>query len=884
VLRFRDELFSSAIVFILTFGLALLWPGLDASAQESLTPVKIGVLAKRGTDRCLEKWGPTAEYLTSEISGYSFTIVPLGFDAVYAAAEREEVDFILANPSSYVKLEMFHGVNRIATLANTHAGEPINTFGGVIFHRADRTDISDYNSLKGKTFMAVDKMSFGGWLTAWRELKEKSIDPYRDFADLRFGGTHDTVVYAVHDGKVDADNVRTDTLDRMVAEGKIRIEDFLVIHKHGGGPVPLPFQHSTRSYPEWPMAKLKHTSVELAKKVTIALLRMPPDSAAAKAAKCVGWTIPLNYQPVHDCLKELRVGPYEDYGKVTPEAMLQQYWHWFIGALFLAAFIIFVAAYVMRINRRLHKAVEAERRELTERKRAEEALNKEKNRMQMYLDIAGVILLALDQNGDIILVNKRGCEVLGYSESEMLGMNWFDRCLPAKNRSMVRGVFNQLMQGEVEPIEYYENTVLNKNDEERLIAWHNTLLKSDEGMIVGTLTSGEDITEQKKAEQALINSEKWLRTTLASVGDAVITTDVEGAVSFLNPTAQALTGWKLEDALGRPLTTVFNIINERTRNPVENPVVKVLREKKVVGLANHTVLISKDGVERPIADSAAPIKDDAGNVLGVVLVFRDMSKQRETEAQLRQRQKLESIGTLAGGVAHEINNPVGIVMNNAELILDDAEPGSDIEQNTQEIIRESKRIAVIVKNLLFFSRQEKESHSPALLADIVESTLSLTRKVFANNQITIEVDIPDDLPKLRCRSQQIQQVLMNLVANARYALNQRYPKYDKNKVIKITAQTFTRDDIAWIRISVEDHGAGISPKIMGRIFDPFFTTKPRDEGTGLGLSISHGIAREHQGELRVESQEGQYTRFHLELRVDNGWSLSQSGTDVKEND
>jgi PAS domain S-box-containing protein len=649
--------------------------------------------------------------------------------------------------------------------------------------------------------------------------------------------------------------------------------------------------------------------------------------------------------------------------------------------------------------------------DITNRKQVEEALNKEKNRMQMYLDIAGVILLVLDQNGDIILVNKRGCEVLGYSESEMLGMNWFDRCLPAKNRSMVRGVFNQLMQGEVEPVEYFENTAINKNGEKRLIAWHNTLLRNDEGIIVGTLSSGEDITERKhtekelqesearfrdisenmadwiweanaegiytyasgkveqvlgysidemlgktpfdfmhpdearrvgaefakivaskqiiqdlenwnqtkdgrlvclltngiplldeqgellgyrgvdrditerkRAEEELRNSEKWLSTTLNSVGDAVITTDVEGAVSFLNPTAQALTGWKLEDALGRPLTTVFNIINERTRETVENPATKVLRENKVVGLANHTVLISKDGVERPIADSGAPIEDDEGNVLGVVLVFRDMSEAREMEAQNQQRQKLEAIGTLAGGVAHEINNPVGIIMNNAELMLDDVEPGGDLEINTREIIRESKRIATIVKNLLSFSRREKESHSPALIADIVESTLSLTRKVLANNQITIEVDIPDDLPQLRCRSQQIQQVLMNLFANARYALNQRYPKYDKNKVIKITAQTFTRNDIVRIRVSVEDHGAGISPEIIGRIFDPFFTTKPRDEGTGLGLSISHGIAREHQGELRVESQEGQYTRFHLELRVDNGWSLSQSGTDVKEND
>ncbi len=515
--------------------------------------------------------------------------------------------------------------------------------------------------------------------------------------------------------------------------------------------------------------------------------------------------------------------------------------------------------------------------DITERKQAEEALRESEAQKTAILNGITTNIALVDKELKILWANKEAANSVNKQPEDLLGHPcysfWGDPAKPCANCPTL--IAFQTKQSEHKTVQTLDGRIWEEGGEP---------VFDKEGNVTCVVEIARDITDRIKAEEALRNSETWLSTTLNSVGDAVITTDVEGKVSFLNPTAQALTGWKLGNAMGQSLTSVFNIINERTRETVENPATKVLREKKIVGLANHTVLISKDGIEHPIADSGAPIEDDEGNVLGVVLVFRDMSEARATEAQNRQRQKLEAIGTLAGGVAHEINNPVGIIMNNAELMLDDVEPGGDLEVNTREIIRESKRIAVIVRNLLAFSRQGKESHSPALLADIVESTLSLTRKVLEKDQIEVEVDIPDDLPKLKCRSQQIQQVLMNLVTNARYALNQRYPKYDKNKVIKITAQTFTRDDIAWIRVSVEDHGAGISPEIMDRIFDPFFTTKPRDEGTGLGLSISHGIVRDHQGELRAESKEGVYSRFHLELRVDNGWFLSPSGADDKEND
>jgi signal transduction histidine kinase len=248
-------------------------------------------------------------------------------------------------------------------------------------------------------------------------------------------------------------------------------------------------------------------------------------------------------------------------------------------------------------------------------------------------------------------------------------------------------------------------------------------------------------------------------------------------------------------------------------------------------------------------------------------ILTDVTERKKLEARLRQAAKMEAIGTLASGVAHEINNPINIIMNYAGLILRQEVTRDDVETFAREIVNESERIATIVRNLLAFARQEQEMPSPATISGIVESALSLMKKVLDNDQITIRVDVPEDLPQIQCRRQQIEQVLVNLLTNARHALNERFPRYSEEKILEITASVFERDGRQWIRTGIEDRGPGISAEVIDRIFDPFFTTKPGGSGTGLGLSVSHGIVDDHSGRLTVRSQVGQYTRFIVELPV-----------------
>jgi len=317
-------------------------------------------------------------------------------------------------------------------------------------------------------------------------------------------------------------------------------------------------------------------------------------------------------------------------------------------------------------------------------------------------------------------------------------------------------------------------------------------------------------------------------------------------------------------------------VHPADRDQIERSLQDAVRQGSEIVMEWRVNVVAR--AERWLMSRGRPLRDNSGTIVRYLGVVIDISERKRLEQErsslemkLRQQQKLEAIGTLASGVAHEINNPVTGIMNYAELIQDQLPPGSPLLRLTAEIKHETQRVAGIVRNLLTFSRNEKQSHSPARVADIVESVLSLIRTVLRRDQIELRVQVPEDLPLMKCRSQQIQQVIMNLMTNSRDALNQRYAGHHPDKVLLLEACLRERDGRRWIRLIVEDHGTGITPAVRERMFDPFFTTKGRDEGTGLGLSISHGIVKEHHGEWTVESEPGNYTRMIIELPVDNGW-------------
>ena len=270
---------------------------------------KIGVLANNGAAKAMKKWGATAAYLSEAVPGESFTIVPLDFEEVFPAVKDHKVDFFLVNSSMFITSKVKYNAQAVATMINSRHGKALKSFGGVVFTYADRDDINTFGDIKGKKFMGVEGSSFGGWQMAYKELKDADIDPMKDFSDLQFGGKHDNVVFAVQNGEVDAGTVRTDTLERMAAAGDIDMSEFKIVNQQQHGD--FPFVASTALYPEWPFAKLEATSPEITAKVVEALTALKSDNKAAKNAKIVGWTAPLDYSPVEDLQKLLKVGAYK---------------------------------------------------------------------------------------------------------------------------------------------------------------------------------------------------------------------------------------------------------------------------------------------------------------------------------------------------------------------------------------------------------------------------------------------------------------------------------------------------------------------------------------------------------------------------------------------
>ncbi|MGD8569742.1 MAG: sensor histidine kinase [Gammaproteobacteria bacterium] len=307
------------------FGLLILILPVSISVAETVPSYKIGVLAFRGEDNAMGRWQATADYLNRQIEDARFVVVPMGLDQLRRAVEQQSVDFVLTNTGQYVEFEVFYGVSRIATVKNNIDGVPSTLFGAVVFTRAERDDIRTIEDIKGKHFMAVKRTAFGGFQMAWREMLRHGVDPFTDLASLEFSGfPQDNVVYAVKDGTVDVGTVRSETLEQMDREGKIDLNDFKVLEpKHHPAYKML---HSTPLYPVWPFARLKHTSRVLSERVASALLRMPGDSEAARAAHIMGWTIPVDYQPVHELMRELRVGPYAGLDRPSWKQLVGRYW------------------------------------------------------------------------------------------------------------------------------------------------------------------------------------------------------------------------------------------------------------------------------------------------------------------------------------------------------------------------------------------------------------------------------------------------------------------------------------------------------------------------------------------------------------------------------
>ncbi|MEG6523235.1 hybrid sensor histidine kinase/response regulator [Desulfotomaculum sp. 1211_IL3151] len=489
-------------------------------------------------------------------------------------------------------------------------------------------------------------------------------------------------------------------------------------------------------------------------------------------------------------------------------------------------------------------------RDITERKQAEEILKKYQT---MFENARDNIIFAQVPGGQILDANRAAVENYGYTREELLAKTLHQ--LRADNDAATAD--KHIEQADKKGIRFA--TMHRRKDGSVFPAEINS-----RGVTIGRqrnlVVIIRDITKHKLAEEALAREKERLAVTLRSIGEGVITTNIEGRIVLINKVAEKLTGWPQREAIGRPLGQVYRIIDERTREVCPDPVEKVLLMSNSTNSDSH-ILMARDGAERVITDCGTPITDRNSEMIGVVLVFHDITEERKMREELLKANKLESLGILAGGIAHDFNNILTSIIGNVSLLKAYGKSNSEISQILYEFEQATWRAKGLTQQLLTFAKGGAPIKKSASIKEIVKETADF---VLRGAKVSCIYAMPDNLWPVEVDEGQISQVINNLVINAMQAMT-------KGGTIRISCENVQHfkkppgilECGDYIKIAIQDQGYGIPRQDYEKLFDPYFTTKPN--GTGLGLAISYSIINQHNGLMEVTSEIARGTTFTIYL-------------------
>ncbi len=519
-------------------------------------------------------------------------------------------------------------------------------------------------------------------------------------------------------------------------------------------------------------------------------------------------------------------------------------------------------------------------RDITERRQTEQAQRESERRFRDLLENMQLMAVMLDDGGNITFINEFLLRSTGWTWDEAIGRNWFEVFVPAEARAGLRAIYLRTMAGGL-PASPHEHEILTRDGSRRRIVWNSIVIRGPDERAAGSASVGADVTEQRKNEAEM---QKLLRV-VEQTDDAVVITDPGGVIEYVNAAFERVTGHHRDEVIGTDSRLLYSDHQDQAfyqrmwaTISAGKPFQALMTSRRKNGELLHE--------ERTIT----PLRDASGIITHYVSTSKDVTERRRMDEQLQQSEKLASIGQLAAGVAHEINNPVGYISSNIgtltrylddifrlldayEQIETDLPASAAVEElrvlkkdmdlaylreDIRALIDESgegvSRVKKIVQDLKDFSRQEEAVWQVVDLHKGLESTLNIV-----HNELKYKAEVVreyGELPLVECIPSQLNQVFMNLLVNAAHAIEQHGV---------ITVRTGTEQE--WVWVEVEDTGKGIAPEHLNRLFEPFFTTKPIGKGTGLGLSISYGIVQKHGGRIEVKSEPGRGSRFRVWLPI-----------------
>lgn len=498
--------------------------------------------------------------------------------------------------------------------------------------------------------------------------------------------------------------------------------------------------------------------------------------------------------------------------------------------------------------------------DITSNKQAEELLRQNEERYRLFSELASDYVYEAEVGeGTITTTWTAGAfqRVTGYQIDELAPLGGWSSVIHPDDRGRSVRHAKQLLAGRGG---VYEYRIMTKSGEVRWLRDYVRPIKDAvTGRIIRLAGGVQDITEKKKAEEELAAEKERLSVTLNSIGDGVITTDVEGRVVLLNPVAEALTGWTQREAFGQPIRTVFSTLDEHTRQPLPSPVERVIESGSIVQLEHPTLFVTRDGAERHLADSGAPIRDRNQTIIGVVLVFRDVTEKQKLEDERIRASKLESLGILAGGIAHDFNNILTAIMGNISYVRSSVSLTEEIAKRLNESEKACIRARSLTQQLLTFSKGGAPVKSVFPITAIVRESCDFAVR---GSNVLCEYDLRDDNANVEADSGQIAQVVQNVVLNGIQAM----PEGGTIHVMTARLTIVNPGELPlspgqYVLITIADEGVGIERHHLPKIFDPYFTTKER--GTGLGLAVSYSIIQKHHGHIHAVSEVGAGTTFYI---------------------
>jgi PAS domain S-box-containing protein len=531
---------------------------------------------------------------------------------------------------------------------------------------------------------------------------------------------------------------------------------------------------------------------------------------------------------------------------------------------------------------------------IREQKQASNALKEERDKAKRYLDIAGVIIVIINSDQKVRLISRKGVGLLGYKEDEIIGKNWFENFIPEGDRERMKSVFAKLMAGRIEPLEYFENPILTRRGEERLVAWHNSVLTDEAGEIIGTLSSGEDITERKRSEEALQRAQSHLeRKVQERTAELVLSNeklqreivDRRKAEEQIRKSKAMLQS--VFDGISDPLILLDKNMSIFMLNEAALKYYQLASDEDVIDMACYKAIKGQsspcDGcnVSEHITGGSQvtferkgcfdpdrleqvvvyPIREAPGGVECCILRISDITENRNMENQLIRADRLSSLGQLSGGIAHEIRNPLSGIRLFVDILCDEEKfERTEAELEIfQEIRGNIHKINSIIGRILDFARGPQSTSTKIEVNSLINESLKLWYPRMRDREIKLELSPGDGLPDVLGDAIGIQQVVNNLIQNAIEAMS-------NGGRLSISTQNGPpsfNEGRPVVKIKIQDTGPGIAPDQQKKIFNPFFTTKPA--GTGLGLAISYQIVERHGGVLTFYNNSDQGTTFTVEL-------------------